>query len=235
MDEPSQVRRAAREAVGETIPEQLRTHITETLETGSMAPGVLTLLSARAASEGREAERGTLDDALVRRAAGVQLIYDGLRVTRTLAHEEPWTNDDGDRTAADIAILAADVLVARGFYLLARTECAPRAVETVQRFGRDQTRRDDTETDEAGATTLDRNLEADALDLAVRCGVTAVGTDVPSGLSAFAADLAATVNGGGFPSTEEVFPSSVTDDLAVLVGGHERTGVSEGVSPTTDG
>ena len=233
MDEPSQVRRAAREAVGETTPERLRTHIVETLETGSMAPGVLTLLSARAASEGGEIESGELDGTLARRAAGVQLIYDGLRVTRTLAHEEPWTNEDNDRTAADIAILAADVLVARGFFLLAQTECAPHAVETVRQFGRDQTRRSESRSDEASETTLDRNLEGDVLDLAVRCGVTAVGADIPSGLSAFTTDLAATVD-DEFPPAEEAFSSSVTDDLAVLVAGHELTGVSEGVSPTTD-
>lgn len=247
MDEPSQVRRAAWEAVGGTTPERLRTHIFDTLDRGSMAPGVLTLLSARAASEGGKNESGDRDDTLARRAAGVQLIYDGLRVTRTLAHEEPWTDEDGDRTAADIAILAADVLVARGFHLLARTEVAPRTVETIRRFGRDQARRigsatsdasdsDTTDTDaDAGDRTVDRNLEADALDLAVRCGVTAVGTDVPTDLSAFAADLATTVDSDGFPPVEGLFTRSVLDDLAVLVGERERKGVSGGVSPTTDG
>jgi hypothetical protein len=240
MEGASQVRRAAREAVGETDPERLRARISEALEAGSMVPGVLVGLSARVAAsdgaEGRGTERtpaleGTStadrDDALEKRAAGVQLIYEGLALTRTLANEEPWSDPDRDRTAADIEILAADVLVARGFYLLARTECAARAVETVRRFGRDQTRRRDSDGS-AG-------LEADALDLAVRCGVSAVGRDAPSGLDSFAADLARTTpEGEGFPAAEDFLSASVADSLAALLDGR-APGANEGLPPATDG
>jgi hypothetical protein len=298
MDEPSQVRRAAREAVGETTPDRLQTHILRVLDTGSAVPGVLVLLSARTAANGdgeggieangSARERGATDgagpatatsadadidvpatdDAIARRAAGVQLIYDGLRVTRTLAAEEPWDDPNRDRTEADMAILAADVLVARGFHLLARTECAARAVGTVRRFGRDQAQQRagsdgsdmdpsertgagdigevgsagdvDTagEVSDTGDSSFEGGLEADAIDLAVRCGVTAVGTDVPADLPAFAADLAAAVENKderrGFPPTEEFVSSSVADDLATLLG-ERAAGMSEGVPPATDG
>ena len=256
MEGASQVRRAAREAVGETDPERLRTRIFETLDAGSMVPGVLVLLSARVAAsngtDGRdERERSRFerasaadrDEALAKRAAGVQLIYEGLALTRTLASEEPWSDPGRDRTAADIEILAADVLVARGFYLLARTECAERAVETVRRFGRNHTRRRDSDADTGTGPGSDRDLdddrglEADALDLAVRCGVSAVGRDVPTELDSFAADLVQSTSeeeGGGFPAAEDFLSASVADSLAALL--EERPpGVSEGVPPATDG
>lgn len=247
MEDASQVRRAAREAVGETEPERLRARIMRALDAGSMVPGVLTLSSARAAASGRENDEVTdgrtrgarvadgsapppSDDTLARRAAGVQLIYEGLRLTRTLALEEPWTDPTRDRTEADIAILAADVLVARGFFLLARTAVAGDAVETVRRFGCDQTGRHDPD---AGDKDLDRNLEADALELAVRCGVTAVGAPIPDDVADFAADLARSVDDTGFRAPDAFLSSSVTDSLAALVDGR-ATGVNEGVPPATD-
>ena len=255
MERASQVRRAAREAVGETDPERLRVRIFEALDAGSMVPGALVLLSARVAADGtdgrdeQESSRleGTSatdrDEALAKRAAGVQLIYEGLALTRTLASEEPWSDPGRDRTAADIEILAADILVARGFYLLARTECAARAVETVRRFGRDQTRRRDPGADTGTGPGSDRDLdngrglEADALDLAVRCGVSAVGRDAPTELDSFTADLVQSAleeGGRGFPAAEDFLSASVTDSLAALL--EERPpGVSEGAPPATDG
>jgi hypothetical protein len=254
MEEASQVRCAAREAVGGTDPERLRARISEALDAGSMVPGVLVLLSARVATnnetDGGGKERGPAleeagaagrDDALAKRAAGVELIYDGLALTRVLASEEPWSDPSRDRTAADIEILAADVLVARGFYLLARTECAGRAVETVRQFGRDQTRRRDLDTDTGTDPGFDRgldhgrSLEADALDLAVRCGVSAVERDVPTGLDSFAADLARlTPEEGGFPAARDFLSASVADSLAALFD-ERPPGVSEGAPPATDG
>jgi hypothetical protein len=261
MEEASQVRRAAREAVGETVPERLRTRLLRALDAGSMTPGVLTLLSARAAaSDGEDTDERQCrrsaetsdspspgEEALERRAAGVQLIYEGLGLTRTLAAEEPWADPSRDRIEADIAVLAADVLVARGFHLLARTECAGRAVETVRRFGYDQTgRRDsgvgsDTEPnadpnrDPGPDSDRDRNqgLEADALDLATRCGLTAVGAEVPPDLTALVTDLASSTDEDGFPAPEDLLSPSATDSLAALLG-DEPTGMSEGVPPATD-
>ncbi|WP_436347082.1 DUF7114 family protein [Natronorubrum sp. FCH18a] len=205
MEKADSCRRAAYEAVEDVEPPELHDYIETTLEEASMVPGVLTMKSAAAtAADGRsildadrtpepasdrDSEHGReLDDdasGVTTQAAGVQLIYEGLRLTRSLAHDEPWTENgtsggDDSAEAGDLEILAADILVARGFYLLARTDAAGKAVRTVQSFGRDQSRRtavaDGDETDPAA---VDTNLERDILELAVLTGAAAVG-DTPS-------------------------------------------------------
>jgi len=224
MDEAAAVRRAARDAVEDVEPAPLREHIESLLADGSMVPGVLAILSASAAGDGGgpHLQDGTLGDPIAKRAAGVQLIYDGLRLTRRLSHEEPWAAGATDTDEADLAILAADVLVARGFYLLARTEAANTAVATVRAFGRDQTVRRGTDDD-----SLDRNLEADVLDLAVVAGTTlADGTLTPQ-LREYAANMA---NGSTFPAAAGFFPETVTETLGTLSGG----GASGGVTTSAD-
>ena len=191
-----------------------------------MAPGALTLCSAAAVEE------ATGTDGIADRAAGVQLIYEGLRLTRSLAHAEPWAghghlddwattdvaaarSDDDGKTraaaAADLDVLVADILVARGFYLLARTEAAEAAVGVVRSFGQDQTVRRET-----GDTALDGNLEADVFELAVVAGTTAAGGSAPVGLREFVTDLA-TVE-GDLPQAVAVLTDEVRDRLAGLVG-----------------
>lgn len=175
-----------------------------------MTPSVLTLVSAT-----------TLDTAadtgpLAERAAGVQLIYEGLRLTRTLAHDEPWADGGNDAARrADLDILAADVLVSRGFYLLARTETADRAVEVVRAFGRDQTRRRTAGVDPAA---LDRNLEADVFALAVAAGTTAVGVDPGEDLLDYAADLAREYE-DDLPPPETALPETAADRILALASG----------------
>jgi len=146
-----------------------------------MAPGVLVSESAL----GRKPSLAP--EAVVDRGVGVQLIYEGLRLTRSLAHEEPWTTAEAGEIDADLEILAADILVSRGFHLLAQTEVSDAAVETIRAFGRDQSRR---RAPDADGSMLDRNLEADIFRLAVRAGVTATGTDPPEALLEFAANAA---------------------------------------------
>ncbi|MDF9747574.1 DUF7114 family protein [Natrinema salsiterrestre] len=249
MENADSCRRAAAEAVADVEPSQLHDYIEATLERASMVPGTLTLESAAMmAAEGRvseddryaDSESGTeggqepVDDetrdheldGVVTHAAGVQLIYEGLRLTRSLSHEEPWTASDADAGDGDLAILAADILVARGFYLLARTDAAGKAVRTVQSFGRDQTRRTelaagdrdletpssdrdaDTETaagvdtDGTDPASIDANLERDVLELAVLTGAVAVGTTPSPRLLAIAERLADAVS-TSFPPAEE--------------------------------
>lgn len=219
MEDAVRAREAAREALADIEPDRLHEVLDGRLVDASVTPGVLTLTSARALDPGVDL------DAIAERAAGVQLIYEGLRLTRTLAHDEPWVSEtnNGD-SSADLDILAADVLVSRGFYLLARTEAAERAVETVQAFGRDQTRRSTANT---GHADLDRNLEADVFELAVVAGTTAVGADVPTRLLDYAANLARDYDGDLPPaavalrettveriaslSVDDRVPSSATD------------------------
>ena len=239
MDRADSCRRAASEAVADVEPPALHDRIETTLTEASMVPGVLTLESAATtAADGRavgESERegktatdretarghtqrhsrnGSGDtDGIATQAAGVQLIYEGLRLTRSLAHDEPWAAAEGNSADdSDLDILAADILVARGFYLLARTDAAGKAVRTVQKFGRDQTRRDaaaerssgpaaadgESTTDDAEATAIDANLERDILELAVRTGAAAVG-DAPSQRLLATAESLADAVGTSFP------------------------------------
>lgn len=181
MDAAVRARTAARETVEDIEPPRLRAVLLDRLDEASMAPGVLVVESAL----GRQPSLSPA--AITDRSAGVQLIYEGLRLTRSLAHDAPWTTGTDSEIDADLEILAADILVSRGFYLLARTEVSDAAVETIRAFGRDQTRRREPDTD---APTRDRNLEADIFALAVRAGVAAAGSDPSEALLEFAADAA---------------------------------------------
>jgi hypothetical protein len=228
MEEAAAVRQAARDAVDDVEPDRLVERIRQRIDGGSVAPGVLTVLSASAADD------AITQDGIAERAAGVQLIYEGLRLTRSLVHEQPWGSEefadwepatvaaerpsageavDGKSSAAraaDIDVLVADILVARGFYLLARTEAADAAVGVVRSFGRDQTVR--RETDDP---SLDGNLEADVLELAVVAGTTAAGRGPSVSLREFAIDLAD--GDDSFPPAETVLTEQALERLETLV------------------
>ncbi|GAB3699015.1 DUF7114 family protein [Halorubrum pallidum] len=209
MDDASRARDAAREALADVEPDQLREALEKRILDAAVTPGVLALITARAI------DPDIVLDGVLDRAAGVQLIYEGLRLTRAVAHEEPWVTAP-TRTSdidADMDVLTADVLVSRGFSLLACTDAAGAAVEVVRAFGRDQTLRDREETDPATATALDRNLEVDALELAVVAGTTAVGGDTPEELLAYARELAADYD-GEFPPPGRALPETTADRIA---------------------
>jgi hypothetical protein len=247
MEEAAVVRRAAMDAVGDVEPEGLRERIEDRLDDGSLAPGALALLSARVAHDARSLDGEFAAESIAERGAGVQLIYEGLRLTRTLAQDPPWERarsltdgagetdvagvgadgtplsdpDGGDLTDADMAILVADVLVARGFYLLARTEAAGDAVATVRAFGRDQTTRRTS-----GDSSLDRNLERDVFELAAVAGTTAVGGAPSSALREYVADLAGTDD--PLPLAEGIFTDATVADLAGHVDGGAGVAASGG-------
>lgn len=208
MDTAARARAAAQEVVADIEPQHLRGVLFDRLEEGSMAPGVLVFRSAQASDP-------TVSlDSLAERCAGVQLIYEGLRLTRSIAHAEPWSGTTTDEIDADIDILAADVFVSRGFYLLARTEASAAAVETVQSFGRDQTLRGRPTVDPA---SLDRNLEADIFALAVRTGLTAVDANPSEAILSFATDLAR-ADGEELSAAGTVLSESTVSRLTELSG-----------------
>lgn len=216
MDEAAATRRAALDAVGDVEPARLRQRIEEHLDSGSMVPGALTILSVRSIADGTvataRADGNPLLDCVGRRAAGVQLVYDGLRLTRGLANEEPWTA--GEKTTADLDVLAADVLVARGFYLLSRTEAAGKAVETVQAFGHDQTVREVT-----ADPTLDANLEADVIELAIVAGAGSGAAELSPGAGELATEFAGQLEDGasaGFPAVDTLLLEAVRDRLGTV-------------------
>jgi hypothetical protein len=218
MDDAELARDAARDALGDIEPDALRHALFARLDAASMTPGVLTLLSARAFAP--DAEMASFGQ----QAAGVQLIYEGLNLTRGLAHEEPWATDLHPDIDADMDVIAAEVLVSRGFYLLARTAAAGRAVEVVRAFGRDQTRRDDAAT--AGEmAALDRNLEADVFELSVVTGSSAGGGAAPDELLDYATERARDYD-GDLPPADDVLAEPTRDHITSLSGG---------VSSATDG
>jgi hypothetical protein len=211
MDDAARVRDAAREALADIEPPRLRDALYDELDDASVAPAVFSLLCARALGSAVD------DAAIAERAAGVQLIYGGLRLTRTLAHDEPWRAVDGDGgldadLEADLEMLAASVMVSRGFYILARTDAADYAVETVRAFGRDQTRRREPDADTAA---LDRNLEVSVFTLATIAGATAVDVDPPAALVEHATALAREVD-GDLPAAADLLAGTTPEGLATL-------------------
>lgn len=216
MEEAVRTHDASREAVRDITPTHLRATIHESLDETSMLPGVLVFLSADAAD-------GSMDgSAAESRAAGVQLIYQGLALTRSLAREDPWAASDGPNEDANVRILAADVMVSRGFSLLARTDAAEKAVETVQTFGRTETERDaDTGRPHANA------LERDVFELAVVAGTAAADVVAATALRKFVAELAHTLDGTTLPEAEVVVTRSVRDMLAKLVGARGPIGMAD--------
>lgn len=204
MEHAVAVREAALEAVTDIDPDGFRDDIESFVADGSHVPGVLTLVAA---------ERAGADPTdVTERAVGVQLIYDGLRLTRRLASTDPWAIGRGEETQANVDILAADVLVSRGFFMLARTEAAADAVEVVRSFGRDQTNRRAA----AEPAALDRELEVDVLDLALVAGTTAAGV-TPGETVTIARELAAAYD-DGLPNPDTLFDDGTRERIATAAG-----------------
>lgn len=218
MEEAEQARVAVQDAVADIEPDGLWSVIDDHVTTSSMLPGALTILSARVV-DGR-----VKDSAVLQRAAGVQLIYVGLRVTRDLVAAEPWTEAKTPDPDDDLDVLAADVLVARGFRILARTEGAGHAVQTVHEFGREQT------DSQEGRASSSRSLEANVFELAAIAGGTASGSDAPVALRQYVVGLADNAD-APLPDASDGLPEN-PEEVMARVGapaGDER------VSPTSMG
>lgn len=179
MDETAHARAAFRDGIGDITPDALRARLDRILEAASMTPGALTVLTATALNDSIEG------DVAARRGAGVQMSYEGLRLSRDLIRTDPWSDEnssDGDMNA-----IAAEILVARGFEYLAHTVVAGDVVEAVRQFGRDQTRQEAPDTDK---TALDRRLEADFIRIAVKAGADIALGSVPQEIEVLADELA---------------------------------------------
>jgi len=219
MEEAEQTRAAALEAVADIEPDGLRAVIDDHVASSSMLPGVLTMLTARVVD-------GNADEqAVSRRAAGVQLIYEGLRITRDLVATEPWADTDESDPDDDLDVLAADVLVARGFRILARTEAAGHAVETVREFGREQT------DVQEGRTPTAQTLEANVFELAAIAGGTAASSETPVALRQYVVGLAANHGTPPLAAATDALPDGV-DEVMARVGG---PAADERVSPPSVG
>lgn len=207
MEEADAVRQAARDAVRDIEPDRLHADIVDRLDAMSQTPGVLTLVSARALD-------GEPADGVLELTAGVQLVYEGLSLTQHLAADEPWTR--GETEEGDIAIIVADVLVSRGFFLLARTDASRSAISMVQAFGRDQSYR--VRGEEPNSPDFD--LQIDVLKLAILTGQAAAGRPLPSGTRKLAADLVSDY-GGDLPPVKRVRSDQLADRLDTLLSDEE--------------
>ncbi|RJX47118.1 DUF7114 family protein, partial [Halonotius pteroides] len=78
MDETAHARAAFSEGIGDIVPEALRKRLEGVLESASMTPGTLTVVTATALDESVDLDTAS------RRGAGVQMSYEGLRLSRDL-------------------------------------------------------------------------------------------------------------------------------------------------------
>lgn len=178
MDETAHTRAAFQEGINDITPMALRSRLEDVLAAASMTPGALAVLTATTLEESVEPERAA------NRGAGVQMSYEGLRLSRELIHTDPWTN--GDRDRADLNAVAAEVLVARGFEYLAHTGVAMDVVDAVRQFGTDQTYRETDPEPEA----LDRELEADFVRIGLKAGIDIALDSIPETAGTVADELA---------------------------------------------
>jgi hypothetical protein len=212
MDDAAVVCDAAREVLSDVGPPPLRDLLETYLNEATVTPGVVTLMSARAAG-GPDASAD-----LDRRVAGVQLIHSGLSLTRSIVRSPPWETEGASE--ADTDLLVANILVARGFYLLAHTDAADTAVKTVRSFAREETAR---ETDPDAGAGPDA-LEVDVLELAIAAGASAGGISPPPRSRALAIDLA-----DGLADNDGVLPEGADAALERLIADDGQT------SATPDG
>ena len=171
MDVVSRVRAASCRAVDEVEPTGLREIITNQIESDSPTFGLTTIVVSE---EVRHTNEGpiTVDS----KAAGVQLIYEGLRLTQDLVRENRWKNNE-QKLITDMDLLAADVMVARGFYLLSHTKAASKAVETIREFGIAETEWSDSPI---GTPTRRMSLERNIFELAIIAGFVSSDSEMPS-------------------------------------------------------
>ncbi|AGN01079.1 hypothetical protein L593_05650 [Salinarchaeum sp. Harcht-Bsk1] len=227
MEEAPRVREALRESLREIDPDPFRARLERTLEGRPLTPGILTVRTASAI------DGAVASEAAAQRAAGVQLIYEGLRLTRRLVETEPWPPaGEGD---PDVDVVAAEVLVASGLNQLAHTGVRDRVVEIIRRFGRTHSRDADGQPHEGDASDLDAgdspldvddepSLEADVVVLAIAAGADLAAQTVPPGLIEYARELAAEIDADPLPDGEPI------DDVAETV---ERI-VAAAESPAED-
>lgn len=154
MDLAATAEQTTRRELAEIEPARLREHLTGQLADGSMVPGALTLQVGQ--TVGTATASPAAGPSVQRRAAGVQLVSVGLTRTRALVTDADWEQRRPERTDTELELIAADVAVARGTQLLARTAAADRVVAVIRQFGRDQT--SSAESSDSGSTA-DRAAE----------------------------------------------------------------------------
>lgn len=205
------------EALGRSIadiePRSFNEHLHAVLDDRPLTPAALTVTTGRAIDSTADREQ------LAELGIGVQLGYEGLRLTRELINEDSWL-DDQEATDSDIDVLAAEVLVARGFNILAETGTVTQAVDIVRRFGRNSARA------RAGSKQLDPSLEADIISLAVTTGADCVLSTVPPAIDSLGEELGARFDEDPMPEPA-VALDGVKQEIAKVYTLHEPSVVEE--------
>lgn len=204
MDVSAAVRNSLFDSVSNVEPGPFRQELESILTDASVTPGVITMRTADVI------DRQVDEEELQRRAAGVVISYEGLRLTRELVREDPWAASP-DNTAENLDLLASEVLVARGLYRLAPTGVAYDAVQIARRFGRNQTNEQlpDTEPDEP-------TLEYDTIRLAVQTGADYALTEVPDSIMNHAGTVAGQLDAEPLPDPEDATAGFDEEFEAVL-------------------
>lgn len=214
MDASGLVRRATLERLADIEPHTLACELQAIVREGSMVPGVVTLRTAERLGGGFHGETRE-------RAIGVQLTYEGLRLTRELVrNEERYAS--AQPTESYLALVAAEVMVSRGFGDLAETPVASGVIDLVQQFSRNQTH--DYRAGNGSESSAGTTLEYDIVDLAVAAGATAVFDYVPSFVEQVGSSLAAQLEADPFSPVRDIdhhirngLESAVPTDDAIVV------------------
>jgi hypothetical protein len=214
VTEVSVVRETLAHSLADLEPPAFQSHLRTTIGDVSLTPAVLTVRTARAL------EPSVDEDASALRGAGVQLTYEGLRLTRSILSDGPWSSSEG-RTNYYLDLLAAAVLVSRGYYYLADSGVSAEAVEAARRFGRYQT------YDQNGdLTDGEYSLERDFITLAVNAGADLALQTVPSSVTAYGENLARDIGTAPLAEPESAL-DGVEERITTLASTPEATGVDE--------
>jgi hypothetical protein len=214
VTEVSVVRETLAHSLADLEPPAFQSHLRTTIGDVSLTPAVLTVQTARAL------EPSVDEDASALRGAGVQLTYEGLRLTRSILSDGPWSSSEG-RTNYYLDLLAAAVLVSRGYYYLADSGVSAEAVEAARRFGRYQT------YDQNGdLTDGEYSLERDFITLAVNAGADLALQTVPSSVTAYGENLAREIGTAPLAEPESAL-DGVEERITTLASTPEATGVDE--------
>ena len=200
MNAPERVETELFEMVSDIEPVSFQRELRSVLADASLTPAVLTVYTAQAIDPSIDVA------AAARRGAAVQLSYEGLRLTRRLAREEPWTTDS-DNAEHHVDLLVSEVLVARGLYHLAPTGVAGRTVEIARRFGRNHTNEHLPD-----ATPTEPSLEVDVIILAIDAGADLAMESVPEPLLEYADTLARRLESDPLPAHETAL-AGVDEDI----------------------
>lgn len=213
------VSEALRRSLDDIEPSSFNEHLHEVLEDRPLTPAALTVTTGRAIDSTADSKQ------LAELGIGVQLGYEGLRLTRALIDTESWLEQQ-QATDDDIDVLTAEVLVARGFNILAETGTVTQAVEIVRRFGRNRAR------DRRGSNPHGPTLEADIASLAVNTGADCVLSTVPPSIASLGEDLGTRLDDDPMPVPDDAL-EGVKQEIANVYTLHEPATIEERSSSST--